>query len=457
MARRPNFENLSGTSRDIALEVLYNCLAEGQFAHKALTEASSRWKPAARVRAAATEMAFGAVRMKLALDWAIERAAERPESRMDPVTMQILRLAEYQMSHMRDEARYAVVDSAVVQARKLTNMGAAGFVNAVLRKLSSPAFDRTFPDGKKDPVLWLSVVKSHPDWIVRDWVNRFGFETALRMCEYDNSVPAPTIRANRLKAGREELAALLEAGGSRSTPGALSGYSLILQDWTDAASGELFEKGFYSIQDESSMLVAELLEPSSGMTVIDMCSAPGGKACHAAELADNSATIIAADSNPARLDLIRQNASRLGLSSVKPLLADASMMHETHKEAADRIIADVPCSGLGVLARRPDSRWRKNRGEIEVFAELGARILDSAAICLKPGGRLAFSTCTISEAENEKQVVSFLRRHPEFKPVPISLLEQKGISVPNSGMAQLIGGMHGTDGFFVSLLEKRLS
>ncbi len=457
MARRPSFENLSGTSRDVALEVLYNCLVEGQFAHKALTEASPRRRPEPRVRAAATEMAFGAIRMKLALDWAIVKAAGRPESGIDPVTMQILRLAEYQLSYMRDEARYAIVDTAVMQARKLTNQGAAGFVNAVLRKLSSASFERAFPDRQKDPILWLSVVKSHPDWIVRGWVGRFGFDTALRMCEYDNSVPAPTIRANRLKAGREGLAALLEASGRRSTPGALSSYSLCLQDWTDAASGELFEKGYYSIQDESSMLVAELLEPKAGMTVIDMCSAPGGKACHAAELSDDSATVIAADSNVARLDLIRQNASRLGLVSVKPLLADASRMHETHKEAADRIIADVPCSGLGVLSRRPDSRWRKRKDEAEGFAALGAAILDSAAVCLKPAGRLAFSTCTISEAENERQIESFLLRHPEFTPVPLTLLEHAGISAVGSGEAQLLGGIHGTDGFFISLLEKRPS
>ena len=457
MARRPSFENLSGTSRDVALEVLYNCLAEGQFAHKALTDASSWRRTEARSRAAATEMAFGAIRMKLALDWAIVKAAERPESRIDPVTMQILRLAEYQLSYMRDDARYAIVDTAVMQARKLTNQGAAGFVNAVLRKLSSPTFDRAFPDRQKDPIRWLSVVKSHPDWIVRDWVGRFGFDTALMMCEYDNAVPAPVIRVNRLKAGREELVALLEASGRKSAPGNLSEYSLSLRDWTEAASGELFEKGLYSIQDESSMLVAELLEPRAGMTVIDMCSAPGGKACHAAELSDDSATIIAADSNAARLDLIRQNAARLGLSSVKPVLADASRMHETHKEAADGVIADVPCSGLGVLARRPDSRWRKGKAETEGFVELGASILDSAAICLKPGGRLIFSTCTICEDENEKQVEAFLERHPEFMPVPLTLFEQRGISVMNSGMAQLLGGIHGTDGFFIALFEKRPS
>lgn len=457
MARRPSFENLSGTSRDVALEVLYNCLAEGQFAHKALTDACSRRRPDARARAAATEMAFGATRMKLALDWAIVKAAGRPESEIDPATMQILRLAEYQLSYMRDDARYAIVDTAVMQARKLTNQGASGFVNAVLRKLSSQGFDRCFPDRQKEPIRWLSVVKSHPEWIVSDWVGRFGFEQALIMCEYDNAAPTASIRVNRMKSGRQELAALLEDLGRKSQPGKLSAYSLSLEGWNDAASGELFEKGFYSIQDESSMLVAELLEPKAGMTVIDMCSAPGGKACHAAELSDDSAMIIAADSNAARLDLIRQNASRLGLSSVKPVLADASRMHETHKQAADRIIVDVPCSGLGVLARRPDSRWRKSKDEVKGFVELGASILDSAASCLKPGGRLAYSTCTICEDENELQVGSFLRRHPEFSVVPIRLLERQGISALGSGMAQLLGGMHGTDGFFIALLEKHPS
>lgn len=455
MAKRPRFENLQGTSRDIALEVLYLCMAEDFFAHKALTQACERRKPEARARAAATEMAFGAIRMKMALDWAIEKASGRSAEKIDPATLQILRLAEYQFQHMANDAPYAIVNSAVNQARKLTNPGAAGFVNAVLRRLSDLSFDRAFPDREQEPMNWLSITHSHPEWIVSDWVGRFGFEIAIKMCEYGNTVPKACIRVNRLKLGRETLMGMLMSEGRQCQPGALSASAVVLGGWSDAASGPLFDDGLYSLQDESSMLVAETLGISPGMVMIDMCSAPGGKACHAAELSDDMARIVAADVNPARLALISQNARRLGIKSIEPLLADASGLHTSHASTADRIIADVPCSGMGVLSRRPDSRWRKNPNDIATFSKTGSSILDSAATCLKPGGLIAFSTCTVSEEENERQVERFLIRHPEFRPYPISALEHKGISKAGSGMAQLLGGVHGSDGFFIALLEKR--
>ncbi len=454
MVRRPAFENLSGTSRDIALEVLYYCMQEGLFAHKALSDVQRMRKPDQRARASATEMAFGAIRMLLPLDNIIEAASGRKIKQIDPQIACVLRLAAYQLFYMKGEAGFAVVDAAVEQAKKISNTGAAGFVNAVLRKATAAGFAPVLPDRNTEPEKWLSIVQSHPDWIIKQWVSRFGMDKAFLMCQYDNASPQAVIRVNTMKNTRAALLESLKAEGKPAAEGAISEYAIRLEGWGGAASGALFEAGCYSVQDESSMLVAEVLDPKAGELILDVCSAPGGKACHAAELSADSADIIAVDSNSARLALVEDNAARLGLKCIRTMAADASKLHFRYQDKADAVMADVPCSGLGVLSRRADARWRKDPTQAAQFAKIGADILDSAAVCLKKGGRLVFSTCTVSEQENEEQVAAFLARHKDFSLQPLKRLEGLGFSEPGSGMAQLLQGVHGSDGFFLALMRK---
>lgn len=454
MDRKPQFDRLEGTSRDLALEVLYYCNREGMFAHKALATASMRAKPAASVRKSATEIAFGAIRRMLALDYAIAKTSGRTLGEIDPLLADILRIASYQIVYMRSEAGYAVVDSAVEQAKKLAHKSASGFVNAVLRKMTAPGFTAPLPDRAADPALWLSVSESHPRWMVDDWIARFGFDRAFTMCRYDNEAPPASIRRNSMKASASDLASMLLDAGMESEPGSLSPYALVLKSWEDVTSNPKFSEGYYSVQDQSSMLVAEVLDLLPGETVLDICSAPGGKACHAAEIMNDRGRVVAADSNAPRLELVNDNARRLGLKSVETVVADARTIHSKYEGAVDAVIADLPCSGLGVLSRRPDARWRKDAKQAKSLAEAGASMLDSAAKCLKIGGRMAFSTCTVSVEENENQLRSFLDRHPGFGPVPIRRLEELGYSSPGSGYAQLLQGVHGSDGFFISLISR---
>jgi 16S rRNA (cytosine967-C5)-methyltransferase len=392
--------------------------------------------------------------MLLPLDNIIETASGRKIKQIDPQIACVLRLAAYQLFYMKGEAGFAVVDAAVEQAKKISNTGAAGFVNAVLRKATAVGFAQVLPDRKSEPEKWLSIEQSHPDWIIRQWVSRFGMDKAALMCQYDNASPQAVIRVNTMKNSRAALLESLAAEGKPAAYGELSEYAIRLEGWAGAASGDLFEAGCYSVQDESSMLVAEVLEPKAGELILDVCSAPGGKACHAAELSEDRADIIAIDSNPARLPLVEENAKRLGLKCIRTMAADASKLHLRYQGKADAIVADVPCSGLGVLARRADARWRKDPSQAAQFAKIGADILDSAALCLKSGGRLVFSTCTVSIEENEEQVSSFLERHKDFSPIPLKRLEGLGISEPGSGTAQLLQGVHGSDGFFLALMRK---
>lgn len=454
MDRKPDFNRLEGTSRDFALEVLYYCHEKGMFAHKALTVAAVGKTGEKASRGAATEMSFGSIRRLISLDRAISQASGRAIEAVDPLLADILRIAVYQLLYMRKEASYAVVDSAVEQAKRLIGKGASGFANAVLRKVAAAGFALELPDPGSDPAAWLSVAESHPLWIVEDWTERFGMEAATGMCRYDNETPPAFVRVNSMKLTRDELIDRLAEKGSRPAPGGISPYAVKLPSWDSVASGDAFEEGLYSVQDQSSMLVAEMLAPKPGEFVIDMCAAPGGKTCHAAELAQDGARVLACDSNAKRLDLVGQNARRLSLKSVETMTADASKLHEKFAGKADAVMADVPCSGLGVLSRRPDARWRKDPSQTEEFAKISSSILDSAAQCLRPGGRLVFSTCTVSERENEKQLEDFLSRHHDFSPVPLKRLETLGISGEGSGYAQLLQGIHESDGFFIALLHK---
>ena len=454
MDRKPDFKRLEGTSRDFALEVLYYCREKGMFAHKALTVASAGKSEAKGSRKAATEMSFGSIRRLISLDRAISQASGRDIGTVDPVLADILRIAVYQLLFMRGEAPYAVVDSAVEQAKRLMGKGASGFANAILRKVSAPGFTPSVPDRGSDPAAWLSVTESHPLWIVKDWIGRFGMDAAEGMCRYDNETPPAFVRVNSMKTTRDELIERLAENGTRPVPGGISPFAVRLPSWDAVASGEAFEEGLYSVQDQSSMLVAEMLAPEPGEFVIDMCAAPGGKTCHAAELARDGAKVLACDSNANRLELVDQNARRLSLKSVETMTADASKLYESFAGKADAVMADVPCSGLGVLSRRPDARWRKDYSQADEFAKIGSAILDSAAMCLRPGGRLVFSTCTVSERENELQLKDFLARHKEFAPVPLARLEALGISGKGSGYAQLLQGIHESDGFFISLFHK---
>lgn len=438
------------------MEVLYYCNREGMFAHRALETAAMRSRPPASVRKSATEMAFGAIRRMLTLDYAIEKASGRAMGEIDPILADILRIASYQFSYMRSEAGYAVVDSAVEQAKRLSHKGASGFVNAVLRKMSAPGFTAPLPDREGDPAHWLSVSESHPRWMVDDWIARFGFDNAYAMCRYDNDVPPASVRPNPMKAEASGLASMLLEIGIESEPGRLSASALVLKSWDRVTSNPLFTGGYYSVQDQASMLVAEALGLRPGETVLDICSAPGGKACHAAEIMGDEGRVIAADANAKRLRLVKENARRLGLKSVEAVVSDAACVHEAYEGTADAVIADLPCSGLGVLARRPDARWRKDAHQARSLAEAGASMLDSAARCLKKGGRMVFSTCTVTAEENEAQLKGFLERHPDFGAVPLERLEGLGISMPGSGYAQLLQGVHGSDGFFISLISRRI-
>lgn len=451
----------SPTARAVALQALKKIDAEGAYANLALDEALGRSRLEPRDRALATELVYGVTRRRGTLDWAIGQVSSRPVAEMNPWVRNILRQAAYQLMYLTRIPRPAVTHEAVELAKRHGHQGVANFVNGVLRALIRKLPELRYPDPAADLAGYLALAESAPRWLVEAWLERFGPEEAQALLAAINAVPPLTVRANRLKIARADLAARLRGEGIEAAPTRWSPDGLVLTGVSSATALDrlgLFQAGLFTVQDESSMLVAPVLAPQPGWTVLDVAAAPGGKATHLAELMGDRGRVIAVDIHPHKVDLIEASARRLGLRSVEAVCADGRRVGALFAGRADAVLCDLPCSGLGTLARRPDARWRKRPEEIGALAAIQAEMLDAAAAAVAPGGVLVYSTCTIARAENEEMVDRFLASHPEFAPeglapfLPEGLRGEPGVA---EGRLQLLPHRHGTDGFFIARLRRR--
>lgn len=478
-------------AREVALEILREIDANEAYANIALDRHLRKYGPAPADRAFITEVVYGTVRRLLTLDWIIERFSDRPVSKMTPWIRNILRMAVYQIKYLSSVPAAVAGNEAVELAKKHGHQGTARFVNGVLRNLVRKLPDLAMPSPKIDPVEHLAVAYSHPRWLVELWLKRWGFDETAAMLAANNLPPPLTMRANTLKISPEQLKQRFTAAGVDAEPvnfapeglrlrrsvevGSGSAGETDLKDEADPkaeeplASGEpvfeALERGLGYAQDESSMLVAHLLDPRPGEEVLDTCSAPGGKTTHLAQLMQNQGGIVAVDDHEHKLRLVAENCSRLGIGMVRTLLADARRLGDdpAHRGRYDRVLVDAPCSGLGVLRRRADARWRKSPESLAALPRLQSEILESAAACLKPGGVLVYSTCTVEPAENDEVVERFLADHPDFvrEEIGIFLGErwpwmagEVAKQITDHGYLRLFPHRHGTDGFFAARMRK---
>ncbi|HEX6987868.1 MAG TPA: 16S rRNA (cytosine(967)-C(5))-methyltransferase RsmB [Bacillota bacterium] len=445
-------------ARRVALDALLD-FEQGSAVDQALSRALSRHLPAdPRDRALVTELVYGVVRRLRALDFALDAVATRPVARMEPPVRAILRLAVYQLLYLDRVPAHAVVHQAVDQARAVGKDRSAGFINAVLRALQRDRDRLAWPDRRREPVRYLCVAHSHPEWIVRRWLARLGFEETEALCAANNRRPELTLRVNRLRREPAAAADALAAAGAETSPGRL--FADALRVHAQLAPDDLpgYAEGAWTPQDEGSMLAAVVLDPRPGERVLDACAAPGTKTTHLAERMDDRGDILALDADPARIDRIAANAGRLRLQSVRWRCGDARRAEELVGAAwADRALVDAPCTGLGTLARRPDLRWRKRPGDVGRLAALQREILAGVAPVVRPGGVLVYSTCTTEPEENEQVVRDFLSAHPDYRLEPVGpwLPEALRAEAGGEGWLQVWPHRHGVDGFFIARLRRQ--
>ncbi len=440
----------SQSSRSVALGVLQDVFAEGAYANIALSKRLNDAKLSPLDRRLATELAYGAVKAYGTLDWILGHYIKRPLSQTDPLVANILRLGIFQLYFLDKIPSSAAVNESVNLAKTFAHPGASGFVNAVLRSALREPEKIRYPNIVKDPVRHIALREFHPEWLVRRWLEKLGPEETQALCRFNNVQPPLSLRTHTLKIGRDELLQKLLESGTEAHASILVPEGILCSRLSDEPLRFLRE-GLCQAQDESSMLVAHVMAPQPGEFVIDACAAPGGKSMHMATLMQNRGRVLAIDIHPHKISLIEDNLRRLGLDIIEAKQLDATELYLSYALQADRVLVDAPCSGLGVLRRRPDSRWRKE-ASLKDLPALQLNILFSAAQCVKLNGVLVYSTCTLEEAENEDVVQKFLARCPDF------VLESAGSFLPlprPETMVTLWPQRDGTDGFFIARMSRK--
>ena len=438
------------SSRSVALGVLQDVFVTKAYANIALSKRLNESMLSPLDRRLATELVYGTVKACGTLDWILGHYIKKALSQTDPMVLNILRLGVYQLYFLDKIPSSAAVNESVNLAKNFAHQSSTGFINAVLRSVLREPEKVRYPNLVKDPVRHIALREFHPEWLVRRWLDKLGVEETQALCRFNNETPPLTLRTQTLRISREDLMEKMTNSGAEVEPSLLAPEGILCRRMGDEPLRFLRE-GLCQAQDESSMLVAHVVAPKPGEFVIDACAAPGGKSTHLATLMQNQGRVLAIDIHPHKMSLIEDNRQRLGLSIIEAKQLDATEMHLFYALQADRVLVDAPCSGLGVLRRRPDARWRKE-DSLKELPELQKKILNSVAQCVKPGGILVYSTCTLEDAENTAIVQQFLWDHPEF------CLDPAGSFLPiprAESMVTLWPQRDGTDGFFIARMSRK--
>ncbi len=430
---------MADTARNAAFRVLTRCRKNGAWSEDAVSAEVKRGQLHEKDAALCAKIALGVMQNTEYLDYYIDAFCTTSVQKLDPKVLDILRLSAYQILFLDKIPPFAAVDEGVKLCKQYANPRAAGLVNAVLRRIAEGR-DALPEIPGEGGAQYLSVRYSHPLWLVEALVEEHGYDFTEGFLAANNEQPPVFAHSNPLRPG------MGLPGTATELPGCVR-----LESAAGITEMEDFREGRFYIQDIAARLAAMAADARPGMTVLDACAAPGGKSVACAMAMENRGRVISCDIHEKKLRLIEENAGRLGISIIETLAMDARTPYDGLKDVADIVIADVPCSGLGVIRRKPEIR-RKPQGELERLPEIQREILNGLAPYVKPGGVLLYSTCTIRKQENEETVDAFLQGHREFS--------REGFTLPvigavRGGMATLWPHIHGTDGFFICKLRKR--
>ncbi len=430
----------SVNAREIILETLLSITRDGQYSHIALKNVLDTYIYLdKKERAFITRVVDGTLERMIELDYIINQFSKVKVNKMKPVIRTILRSSVYQIKYMDSVPDSAVCNEAVKLASKRGFVNLKGFVNGVLRNVSRGLSDVTYPSKEEQLEEYLSVKYSIPMWIVEQWMTEYDVETIEKMgAEFLKEKPL-FIRCNLRQISREMLKEKLEAEGVKVEIREELPSALAISGFDYLGKLKSFQDGDFYVQDLSSMQVAHWADPKKGDSVIDVCAAPGGKSIHLAEMLDGTGKVQARDLTDYKVGLIQENIFRSGLNNIEAVRFDATVLDEDSIEKADIVIADLPCSGLGVIGKKTDLKYKMTKDMQRDLVKLQKQMLRVVNRYVKPGGKLLYSTCTIHRGENEENTKWFLDNHPEFK-----LVKEK----------QMLPGIDGGDGFYIAMLEK---
>ena len=427
--------------RELVLDILMEVNEKEQYSHLVIRDVLNKYQYLEKQeRAFLTRLAEGTIEHMLEMDFVINSFSKVKVKKMKPLIRNLLRMSVYQIKYMDSIPDAAVCNEAVKLAKKRGFGQLRGFVNGVLRNIARDLDKLQYPDEKLEPVRFLEVTYSVPAWMVEQWTKDYGYAQTKSICESFLKERPITIRTNLLRIQPEELKEKLEAEGVTVVAVPELSYAFEISGFDYLNSLESFEEGLFYVQDISSMMVAEKAAPEKGSYIIDVCAAPGGKSSHLAEKLEGTGTVEARDLTEYKVSLIEENIERHGLENMNAVQMDATVLDEASIDKADVLICDLPCSGLGVMGKKTDIRYKMTAEKQQDLVKLQREILSTIHAYVKPGGTLVYSTCTIHKGENEDNVNWFIKEYPEFELISCE---------------QMFPGGTYRDGFFIAKMIRK--
>lgn len=440
--------------RRLALQALLAINRDSAYANIALQQYVQKYKFSDTNRRFFTELVYGVVRRRNYLDAVIEHFSGKKIKKLSPVVVEILRLGLYQLIYLNKVPQSAAVNESVKLAKKMTKGGIDRFVNAILRNYLRRLDEVSIKKLAKSKAQYMALTYNQPSWLMEHWLHEYGAAKTEEICRYFNEKPALTTRLNTLKGNMSELVEKIVASGWKGQRSDKIPEGFIVTEHNgNLEQAFAVQEGLLTFMDEASMAVAHVVSPQENERILDCCAAPGGKSLHMAALMKNQGEIVSCDIYEHKLELLRKSATRLGVEIIQTKLQDGRELSPEVIGLFDRVLVDAPCSGLGILQKKLDMRWHKTKESLDTLPELQFEILEKAANCVKTGGVLVYSTCTLNKKENEGVVERFLAAHKEF------LMEDASSFLPfevKGSMVTLLPSENQTDGFFMARLRKEI-
>ena len=439
----------NGNVRDAALSILMEINENQAYSNLLLHRTIEKYNIEAKDRGLLTELTYGTLQHRMTLDYYLEPFVR---GKLDSWVRELLRMSLYQIVYLTRIPPHAVVHEAVEIAKRHGHKRIAPTVNGILRSVLRKGVRSL--DDLEDGVAKISIETSHPEWLINRWIELYGEADATAMAHENNNAAPISMRVNTVKMTPDEAVVALQSEGFEVSRGEVVAESLI-SDSGNPANTEAYKKGLVTIQDESSMLPVNALDLAPGMKVLDMCAAPGGKTTHIAEKMNNEGEVFAHDIHEHKIKFIEANAERLGLSSITAKSGDSRKLVDLYGESSfDRILVDAPCSGFGVIRRKPEIKYVKTEADIEGLLTIQEELLDAAEKLIKPTGIIVYSTCTVEYKENRGMVEKFLKNHPGMQLIPLPNLQGNQKLAIEEDTLQVLPHHFGGDGFFVAAFRK---
>lgn len=444
--------------REIALKALYEININQAYSNLALKKALSNKELDLRDRAFVTELVYGTITWRLTLDWVISQFSKVKLRKLSNWVLEILRMGTYQIMFLDKVPPSAACNTSVNLAKKYAKQS-TGYINAILRNITRNKDRITFEHINESSVSRkLSIKYSFPEYLTEEWILDFGAEFTESLLSSLLERPDFFIRINTLKTSRDAIIQELNSNQIEVLPGRFLPEALRLKNVSDISESDPFMNGKVFVQDESSMLVTKILDPQPNERILDVCAAPGGKTTHIAQSMNNKGHIDAWDIHEHKIDLINENAKRLGIDIISASQRDALELYDKKHDVYDKVLVDAPCSGTGIIRRKPDIKWKRKKEDFSSLVEIQKKILYNSSRYVKLGGVLVYSTCSLNKRENEQVMSDFLSENQEFETQSLKPYLPEGLSNKthvDEGMLKLYPHIDGTDGFFISRMRRK--